>query len=230
MMDVSCGAIPESMLEAELFGFEAGAFTDARRAKPGLFEAASGGTLFLDEVDALTPSLQAKLLKAIEEKSIRRLGAVAARQVDAKLIAATQANLEALAAAGRFRADLYHRLAVFILVLPPLRDRPDDIERLAEHYLTTFAAAHGLTPRRLGASALAWMRDHPWPGNVRELGHLMERVALLAPEGEVAGRVTETARQSRWSPPRPAARDPRNAGDERAASGRRSLILQRAAT
>src|SRR5574337_1058896 len=111
-VDVNCAAIPETLLEAELFGFERGAFTDARRAKPGLFEAASGGTLFLDEIDSLTAPIQSKVLKAIEEKTVRRLGAVEPRVVDVKLIAATQHELKALAENGRFRADLYHRLAV----------------------------------------------------------------------------------------------------------------------
>jgi DNA-binding NtrC family response regulator/tetratricopeptide (TPR) repeat protein len=184
-IDVNCAAIPETMLEAELFGFEAGAFTDARRAKPGLFEAASGGTLFLDEIDALSLALQAKLLKAIEEKSIRRLGAVAPQQVDVKLVAATAKELRALVGAGTFRADLYHRLAVVILVIPPLRQRRDDIVGLAEHFLATHAAAHGLPGKRLTDDARAWLLAHPWPGNVRELAHLMERVMLLGPDDAI---------------------------------------------
>jgi two-component system response regulator AtoC len=122
-IEVNCAAIPETMLEAELFGFEAGAFTDAKRAKPGLFEAALGGTLFLDEIDALPLALQGKLLIAIETKRVRRLGAVTERAVDVKVIAATNAVLPEAVAAGRFRADLYHRVAVVVLVLPPLRAR-----------------------------------------------------------------------------------------------------------
>jgi transcriptional regulator with PAS, ATPase and Fis domain len=122
-VEVNCAAIPESLLEAELFGFEPGAFTDAKRAKPGLFEAASGGTLLLDEVDALPFLLQGKLLTATETKRVRRLGAVTERAVDVKLTAATNANLPEAVAARRFRADLYHRLAVVVLVLPPLRAR-----------------------------------------------------------------------------------------------------------
>jgi two-component system, NtrC family, response regulator AtoC len=119
LIDVNCGALPESLLEAELFGFEAGAFTDAKRAKPGLFEAASGGTLFLDEIDALPLSLQSKLLIAVEEKRVRRLGAVMERRVDVKLIVATQVDLPVAVRDGRFRADLYHRLAVIVLTVPP---------------------------------------------------------------------------------------------------------------
>src|SRR5581483_759204 len=126
-VEVNCAAIPETLLEAELFGFEPGAFTDARRAKAGLFEAASGGTLFLDEVDTLPFALQGKLLKALEEKRVRRLGAVADRPVDVKLVAATQAELVGRVAEGRFRADLYHRLAVVVLAIPPLRERGWDV-------------------------------------------------------------------------------------------------------
>src|SRR5215813_3802103 len=134
-LDVNCVAIPETLLEAELFGVTAGAFTDAKRAKPGLFEAASGGTLFLDEIDALPLVLQGKLLTALETKRVRRLGAVTARTVDVKLIAATNAVLPDYVAAGRFRADLYHRLAVVVLPLPPLRQRGEDITVLAQTFL-----------------------------------------------------------------------------------------------
>jgi DNA-binding NtrC family response regulator/tetratricopeptide (TPR) repeat protein len=184
-VDVNCGAIPDTMLEAELFGFEAGAFTDAKRAKPGLFEAASGGTLFLDEIDSLSPAVQGKLLKAIEEKRVRRLGAVTAHDVDVKLVTATQHDLTALVAVGRFRADLYHRLALLVLPLPPLRARQDDIVLLAEHFLGSFAAAHGLPSKRIDASAAAWLRIQQWPGNVRELGHLMERATLLCADATI---------------------------------------------
>src|SRR5262245_22439286 len=193
-VDVNCAAIPESMLEAELFGFEAGAFTDARRAKPGLFEAASGGTLFLDEIDSLGPALQSKLLKAIEEKSIRRLGAIQARHVDVKLVAATQLDLESAVAEGRFRTDLYHRMAVVVLAIPALRERGSDVLALADHFLAVFAGAHGLAPRQMTDPAREWLLRHPWPGNVRELSHLMERVTLLCREVEVsAARLGEMA-------------------------------------
>ncbi|HSV08510.1 MAG TPA: sigma 54-interacting transcriptional regulator [Candidatus Binatus sp.] len=184
-VDVNCAAIPETMLEAELFGFEAGAFTDARRAKPGLFEVAAGGSLFLDEVDALPLVLQGKLLKVIEEKTVRRLGAVTPYRIDAKLIAATQRDLRELVATRAFRADLFHRLAVVILDLPPLRARGDDVLLLADHFLAEHASAHGLELRRLTASGRNWLRACHWPGNVRELSHLMERVTLLCPELEV---------------------------------------------
>jgi DNA-binding NtrC family response regulator len=179
-LDVNCAAIPETLLEAELYGFEAGAFTDAKRAKPGLFEAASGGTLFLDEIEALPPALQSKLLTAIEAKRIRRLGAVAERPIDAKLIAATQTDLSASVNTGRFRADLYHRLAVVVLTLPPIRERGDDILGLAWHFLRHYGEVHGLPPKGLGRAAEAWLLRYDWPGNVRELSHLMERVTLLS--------------------------------------------------
>jgi DNA-binding NtrC family response regulator/predicted ATPase len=178
-IEVNCAAIPESMLEAELFGFEAGAFTDAKRAKPGLFEAAHGGTLLLDEVDALPLALQGKLLTAIEIKRVRRLGAVAERSVDVKLIAATNAVLEHRIATGHFRADLYHRLAVVVLALPPLRERDEDVLLLAGRLLQQYTAAHGVPPKRLSAEAKVWLQRYAWPGNVRELIHVMERVTLL---------------------------------------------------
>ena len=181
-VEVNCAAIPDTLLEAELFGFEAGAFTDAKRAKPGLIEAASGGTLFLDEIDALPLPLQSKFLKVVEEKRLRRLGAVADHAVDVKLIAATQMGLSGRVAEGRFRSDLYHRLAVVILELVPLRQRGKDIVILAEHLLRQYAEAHGVNPKRLSRDANAWLLSHAWPGNVRELSHLMERATLLCPE------------------------------------------------
>jgi DNA-binding NtrC family response regulator len=181
-VEVNCAAIPESLLEAELFGFEPGAFTDAKRAKPGLWEAASGGVLFLDEIDTLPLTLQSKLLTVIEAKRVRRLGAVAEHPTDVKLIAATQADLRALVAEGQFRADLYHRLAVVLLEVPPLRERGLDIALLARHYLQHAAEAYRLHPKRLDPQAEAWLQRYTWPGNVRELGHLMERVTLLCPD------------------------------------------------
>jgi two-component system response regulator AtoC len=179
-IEVNCAAIPETLLEAELFGVEAGAFTDAKRAKPGLFEAASGGTLFLDEIAALPLALQGKCLTAIEAKRVR-VGAVVEQLVDVKLIAATPVELSGQVQAGRFRADLYHRLAVVVLELPPLRARGEDILVLARAFLQQYAAAYGVRPQRLSQAAEAWLLDYPWPGNVRELSHLLERVALLEP-------------------------------------------------
>jgi transcriptional regulator with PAS, ATPase and Fis domain len=167
-IDVNCAAIPETMIEAELFGFEAGAFTDAKRAKPGLFESASGGTLFLDEIDALTVQTQPKLLKVIEDKLVRRLGAVADQHVDVKLIVATNADLLALVAEGRFREDLYQRLNLIAVTLPPLRERGQDVVVLAQYFLQRYAAAHMTRPKHLQAGAERWLERQHWPGNVRE--------------------------------------------------------------
>jgi transcriptional regulator with PAS, ATPase and Fis domain len=199
-IEVNCAAIPETLLEAELFGFEAGAFTEAKRAKPGLFEAASGGTLLLDEIDALPFSLQGKFLKAIEEKRIRRLGAVADYPVDIKLIAATQAELSARVTEGRFRADLYHRLAVVIIELPSVRERGRDALVLARYFLCRYGEAHKLSPKRLSRSAQAWLLNHEWPGNVRELSHLMERATLLRPEAVLDSHILERLCQPLPSP------------------------------
>jgi two-component system, NtrC family, response regulator AtoC len=160
-VEVNCAAIPESLLEAELFGFEAGAFTDAKRAKPGLWEAASGGILFLDEIDALPLTLQSKLLTVIEAKRVRRLGAVAEHPTDVKLIAATQTDLRARVAAGQFRADLYHRLAVVLLEVPALRARGADVVLLARHYLQRAAEAYRLRPKRLDPQAEVWLQRLP---------------------------------------------------------------------
>ncbi len=179
VIEVNCAAIPETLLEAELFGVEAGAFTDAKRAKPGLFEAAAGGTLFLDEIAELPLALQGKCLTAIEAKRVRRVGAVVEHPVDVKLIAAAPVELSGQVQAGRFRADLYHRLAVVVLALPPLRLRGDDILMLARAFLQQYGAAYGVGPQRLSKAAEAWLWDYRWPGNVRELSHLLERVALL---------------------------------------------------
>jgi DNA-binding NtrC family response regulator/tetratricopeptide (TPR) repeat protein len=190
-LEVNCAAIPETLLEAELFGFEAGTFTDARRAKPGLWEAASGGTLFLDEVAELPLPLQSKLLKVIEDKRVRRLGAVTERVVDVKLTAATQAELSTVVQNGRFRADLYHRLSVVLLTVPPLRERREDIHGLAQLFLAQYEAAHGLHPRRLSTAAEAWLQGYDWPGNVSELSHLMERVTLFSQETIVAPSTLE---------------------------------------
>jgi two-component system, NtrC family, response regulator AtoC len=181
-LEVNCAAIPDTLLEAELFGYEAGAFSEARRAKPGLWEAASGGTLFLDEIDALPVTLQGKLLTALEAKRVRRLGAVREQAVDVKVIAAAQTELSGAVHAGRFRADLYHRLAVVVLTLPPLRARGEDILVLARAYVQRYAAAHRVRPKQLSPEAEAWLRGHRWPGNVRELSHLLERATLLSAE------------------------------------------------
>jgi DNA-binding NtrC family response regulator/tetratricopeptide (TPR) repeat protein len=215
-VEVNCAAIPESLLEAELFGFEPGAFTDAKRAKPGLWEAASGGILFLDEIDALRLTLQSKLLTVIEAKRVRRLGAVAEHPTDVKLIAATQTDLRARVAAGQFRADLYHRLAVVLLEVPALRARGADVVLLARHYLQRAAEAYRLRTKRLDPQAEVWLQRYPWPGNVRELGHLMERVTLLCPDPLIGLEMLEQlclplAQPSAPAPARPPEAPPESA-------------------
>ena len=184
-VDVNCAAIPETLLEAEMFGFERGAFTDARRAKPGLFQAANRGTIFLDEVGLLSEALQAKLLKVIEERSVRRLGSTRDESIDVWILTATNEDLRAAIRARRFREDLYHRLAVLTLTLPPLRTRAGDVLMLAEHYLGRACADYGVALKTLAADARAALRAYQWPGNVRELANLMERVALLSSDPEV---------------------------------------------
>jgi two-component system, NtrC family, response regulator AtoC len=181
-VELNCAAIPTALLESELFGYERGAFTDARTAKPGLFEAADGGTLFLDEIGEMPIELQVKLLKIIEEKSLRRLGGLRSKQVDVRIIAATNSQMEEAVKAGTFRADLFYRLKVLTLELPPLRERREDIVPLARHYLERFAREYR-RPMRFRPDAEARLLQYAWPGNVRELANLLERLVLLH-EGE----------------------------------------------
>ena len=181
-VDVNCAAIPETLLEAEMFGFERGAFTDARRAKPGLLQVANRGTIFLDEVGLLSEALQAKLLKVLEDRSVRRLGATRDEHVDVWILTATNEDLRAAIQRRRFREDLYHRLAVLSLTLPPLRQRAGDVLTLAEHFLSRACADYGMPSKTLAADARAALLAYAWPGNVRELANLMERVALLSSE------------------------------------------------
>jgi transcriptional regulator with AAA-type ATPase domain/tetratricopeptide (TPR) repeat protein len=177
---VNCAAIPETLLEAELFGYERGAFTDARHAKPGLFQSAHGGTLFLDEIGLLPAALQAKLLNVLEGRVVRRLGSTRSEPVDLALVAATSVELKRAVSDGRFREDLYHRLAVITLELPPLRDRGSDILALADHFLLRACADYGLSSRALTPEAREMLAAYRWPGNVRELANVMERAALFS--------------------------------------------------
>ncbi|MBI2205205.1 MAG: sigma 54-interacting transcriptional regulator [Candidatus Rokubacteria bacterium] len=178
-VDINCAAIPETLLESELFGFERGAFTDARQAKPGLFEVARHGSLFLDEIGLIPEAVQAKLLKVLEDRTVRRLGATRGEPVDVWVIAATSEDLAEGIVQRRFRRDLYHRLAVIPLALPPLRARGSDVVRLAAHFLTRLCREYGVPEKSLADDAIAAIRAHRWPGNVRELANVMERVALL---------------------------------------------------
>ena len=179
---VDCGTLPDTLMESEIFGYEPGAFTDARKSKPGKFELANGGTLFLDEIGNLSPSAQAKLLRALEEKKITRLGGKQTKEVDVRIIAATNMNLEAESRTASFREDLYYRLNVFRIPLPPLRDRPEDIQALAEHFVDRFAKQQKRQPPQIGGDILDLLVRAPWRGNVRELRNLMERATLLADE------------------------------------------------
>ncbi len=179
-VDVNCAAIPETLLEAELFGFERGAFTDARRAKPGLFQTAHRGSLFLDEIGLLPEGLQGKLLTVIEERAVRPLGSTRSEPADVWLIAASNEDLTDATRQGRFREDLYHRLAVVTLTLPPLRERGEDVLVLAERFLARACADYDLPPKALAPDTRAVLLAYPWPGNIRELGNVMERVALFA--------------------------------------------------
>jgi len=177
-IEVNCTAIPATLMEAELFGHERGAFTDAKESRMGLFEAADGGFLFLDEVGDVELSLQGKLLKAVEERTVRRVGGIRDRQIDVRIFAATNRDLERDAQRDRFRRDLYFRLAVIILHLPPLRERGDDVLLLAQHYLARFNAKYGKQVRQLDPRARDLLLAYPWPGNVRELSHVIERAVL----------------------------------------------------
>jgi transcriptional regulator with AAA-type ATPase domain/tetratricopeptide (TPR) repeat protein len=190
-VEVNCAAIPDTLLEAEFFGYERGAFTDARRSKPGLFQTAHRGTIFLDEIGLLPEILQAKLLKVVEERSVRRLGAIHSENVDVWIISATNTDVVRAIRTGKFRADLYHRLAVLTLALPPLRERGDDALLLAEHFLARASSDYGLPTRTLSADARTQVLAYRWPGNVRELANAMERAALLAQTSEVTAAALE---------------------------------------
>ncbi len=178
---VNIAAIPETLLEAEFFGVAPGAYTGAeRKGRDGKFKLADGGTLFLDEIGDMSLALQAKLLRTLQEREIEPVGSNHLQPVDVRVIAATSRNLEAMVAAGQFRADLFYRLNVISLVTPPLRQRMDDLPLLGEHLVDAICREQGLPPRVLGASAIERLRQHDWPGNVRELANVLERVLLMS--------------------------------------------------
>lgn len=176
---VSCAALPEALIESELFGHEKGAFTDASQARKGRFELADGGTLFLDEISELTPPIQVKLLRVLQERAFERLGGTKTLSVDIRLIAASNRDLEQMIEAGTFRRDLFYRLNVVPLVLPPLRDRQEDIPVLAAHFALKFAAKHARPKPELATALIEALQDYHWPGNVRELENLIERIVVL---------------------------------------------------
>jgi DNA-binding NtrC family response regulator len=184
-VSINCGALPDTLLESELFGHVKGAFTDARQAKKGLFEAAHGGTLFLDEVGETSPPMQVKLLRALQERRIRRLGGTDETDVDVRVIAATNVPLEDLVREKRFREDLFYRLQVIPIRAPPLRERREDIRLLAEHFLGKFGRQMRKPVAEISEEALVLLERHSWPGNVRELENVIERAVALETTGTV---------------------------------------------
>ncbi len=182
---VNCATLSEQLLESELFGHEKGAFTGADRPKEGVMETADGGTLFLDEVNEIGLGCQAKLLRALERREFRRVGGTRKIAVDIHLLAACNCNLEELVANGRFRSDLYYRLKVVTLVVPPLRDRKDAIPVLAQRFLDDAARQAALPPKRLTPEALAQLMRYAWPGNIRELRNCMESLTLMSPKAAI---------------------------------------------
>ena len=183
---VNASALPESLAESELFGHEKGAFTGAVASRPGRFELAHGGTLFLDEIGTLSLPIQSKLLRVLESHEVERVGGRRSIPVNFRLISATNEDLEGKVAAGTFREDLFYRINAVPIRIPPLRDRPDDIPLLAEHFVSKFASRHGRGPKRLSAQVLDRFREHPWKGNVRELEHVVENLILFS-EGDEIG-------------------------------------------
>ena len=205
---VNCGAIPPELMESEFFGHVRGSFSGANADKPGLFRAAQGGTLFLDEVAELPLAMQVKLLRAIQERAVRPVGAHAEEVVDVRILSASHRDLAALVAEGRFRQDLFYRIDVIALHVPPLRERPEDIEELAAHILARLAARDGGPVRRLSPCALAALRAHSFPGNVRELENLLERACALCEGDEIAAADIATDPAPPGMPPAPAVTRP----------------------
>ncbi|MEH2403714.1 sigma-54-dependent transcriptional regulator [Nostoc sp.] len=180
LVKVNCAALPEHLLEAELFGHEKGAFTGANHLRIGRFEQANGGTIFLDEVGELSQIIQGKLLRVLQDKSFERLGSNQTKTVDVRILAATNRNLEQLVRLNQFREDLYYRFNVIRIELPPLRDRPEDLEQLTQHFLSSIALRNGIKNLAITSTALEKLRDYAWPGNVRELQNTLERAAVFS--------------------------------------------------
>ena len=185
LIKVNCAAIPRELYESEFFGHAKGAFTGALRERTGRFELADQGTLFLDEIGEIPLDLQAKLLRVLQEGELERVGEEGTRRVNVRIIAATNRKLRAEAEAGRFRLDLFYRLSVFPIELPPLRDRVEDIEPLAQHFLDRLARQLGRPPLRLTHANLRQLQSYDWPGNVRELQHVLERACIIATDGRL---------------------------------------------
>jgi two-component system, NtrC family, response regulator AtoC len=201
---VNCGAIPEALLESELFGHARGAFTGADRARRGLFVEADGGTLFLDEIGELPPALQVKLLRVLQEEEVRPIGEAKPRSIDVRVIAATSRDLEREVAAGRFREDLFYRLDVFRVRVPPLRERREDVPLLLDHFINRFRETLGRPVRTIADDALDRLLAHAWPGNVRELENVIERAVILADGDRITLRELPEAIASPRAAPEPA--------------------------
>jgi two-component system nitrogen regulation response regulator NtrX len=185
---VNCAAIPRELIESEMFGHEKGAFTGAHKLRHGRFELANGGTLFLDEIGDMSPEMQAKFLRAIEEGCFERVGGVSPISVDVRTIAATNQDIKQAVESGRFREDLYYRLNVIHLVVPPLRDRPSDIKPIAEHYASQISSDYGRPLIQFQEDALKLLEAHPWPGNVRELRNVVEHLVIMSPTPQIEAR------------------------------------------
>jgi transcriptional regulator with PAS, ATPase and Fis domain len=198
-MAVNLQAVPETLIEGELFGHERGAFTGAESMRKGRLEAVEGGTLFLDEIGDLSAGTQVKLLRVLEEKTFERLGSTTARKADFRLVCATNQPLEELVAAGTFREDLYYRINVVRIELPPLRERGEDVRLLTEHFLDTFRRSNGDRDVALSEKALQVLVRHHWPGNVRELKHVIERAVAMTPDGGLIGEDLLSSRPRRES-------------------------------
>ncbi len=190
-VEINCSALPESLLESELFGYEKGAFTDAKTTKAGLFELAHNGTLFLDEIGEITPKVQIKLLKALEEKTIRRLGGTKDIKINTRIITATNRNLQEAIKSGQFRNDLFYRLNVLYINVPPLRERENDVLLLARHFLTQFSEEYDSPLHAFESDAEELLQRYQWPGNVRELRHTIERISLLGDGTHVTRKEVE---------------------------------------
>jgi transcriptional regulator with PAS, ATPase and Fis domain len=187
IVKISCAAIPETLLESELFGYERGAFTGAAGAKPGKFELAHQGTLFLDEIAEMTPQLQAKLLRVLQDGRVQRLGSTRDNIADVRVISATHVDILKAIADGRFREDLYYRLNVVQIYLPPLRERRDDLPLLADHFLKKYAARMQKNTQAIAPAALDQLLAHTWPGNVRELENAIQRALAVTSDGPITG-------------------------------------------
>jgi two-component system nitrogen regulation response regulator NtrX len=203
-LEVNCAAIPEELIESELFGHVRGAFTGAVAEKPGRFEQANGGTIFLDEIGDMSLKTQAKVLRVLQEQVMERVGGTQRIRVDVRVLAATNKELPAEIRDGRFREDLYFRLNVIPIFVPPLRDRPEDIPLLAEHFMALMAAEYGKRPKRFAPEAMARLQQYHWPGNVRELRNIVERLIIMVTGDTITAQDLAFLSQDREAPVDPA--------------------------